>query len=165
MGREQKGKAVEKCVHPTSNGGQCAYNQTEQYRPYCTIHGKLKEKQAKAEEEDREATERGLWECDSSNKIASKLDAITALFEDLTMKMNDVRKVTEVEGETLRGRDMETLQNAMNGLFSAEEHFKRDLKTVSSAVTDVHRRCEKAKEFRRVKTKLFKRNAKSLYSR
>jgi hypothetical protein len=103
----------------------------------------LKEKQAEAEEEDREAAERELRECDSSNKIASELDAITAVFENLTMKMRDVRKVTEVEGETLRGRDMETLQNAMNGLFSAEEHFKHDLKTVSSAVTDVHRRCER----------------------
>ena len=57
---------------------------------------------------------------------------------------------------------METLQNAMNGLFSAEEHFKHDLKTVSSAVTDVHRRCEKAREFRREKTKLLKNCEESL---
>lgn len=150
-GKAQSQTIVERCAWVKSDGEQCRRNQKPQCLPYCNQHWDMKQKQDAEDEKDRQDEEREREELQSAIEVEKKMSAVTDLFKDLTLKLNDVKKLTEADGKVLQGENMAQLKKDTKTLFDSHNTLNSALDGVYEAVTGVRRQCEHAEEHRRLK--------------
>lgn len=138
-----------RCVAHTKDGGRCKKKRSAKHGMYCSQHGKLIKVQEDVERRAREERAREEDEITSSTELVSKVDAMTKLFEELTTKMEEFKRVVVARDDVLRGKRMNTIRGATRTFLDAGNTLIHAKETLTSSAADVKSACERDEAIRK----------------